>query len=199
MPPTDGLEATFDPQQDPAEDTLADGTEDTDQDDAENTVDWEKRYRDLQSFTTKRIEQLQSQLMGGDEGDEDAEEEDDDEEPDDAGTASRLEQQNWALAEQMFGGAAIKAYERAAKLMDRAQTPADYVAAFEAYHQARIGGTKKPNTRQQAQADEPSQPVDANRPDTSPRTDFDRQAEEARASGNSLAWFQAQVRRVRGE
>jgi hypothetical protein len=201
VPPTDGLDATPDPQQDPSEDTLADGTEDTGQDDAENTVDWEARYKALQSHTSKQIDDLRSKLTGSSDGDEsdDEEEEGEPEAPATSRDADRLEEQNWQLAETVFGPDAIKAYDKAARVLDKAQTPSDYVAAFEAYHQARLDAANKPRKRPQAQADQPSQPVDPNRPDTSPRNDYDRKAEEAFAKGDSKGFLLAQIQRIRGE
>ena len=203
MPPTDDLATRGEPQQDPTEDTQADGAADTDQDDAENTIDWKERYQELQSAKDRKIAELQAKLAGGpsqddDEEDEGADDEDDDE-PAESRGGDRLEEQNWALAETVFGSDAIKAYGKSATLLERAQTPADFVGAFEAYHQARLRGAAKPKRQQQAQASEPSQPVDANRSDAAPRNDLDRQAEEALARGDSRSWLTAQVKRIRGE
>lgn len=196
-----------DPAQDPDADTPGDESEDTAADTQGNTGDWETRYRNLQSHTSQKIDQLQRQLEAlttqGDD-DEAAGEDDSDEEEDEAPVrdrrAERLERESWALAEQVYGGDTIKAYEKAAVLFDKAQTPADYIAAFEAYHQARLGGGQK-KAQRQAQDDSSQQPqVDPNRPDASPRNDnLNREAEEARARGDSRGFFLAQVRRLRGE
>lgn len=205
MPPTDP-NATLDAAQDPSEDTPADATEDTEQDATENTVDWQARYAEAQKVIARQGQEL-GMLRQSDDADEgDDAEEEDAEEPDEADAPptrgnDRLERDSWQLAESIYGPESIKAYSNAATLLDRAATPADYVAAFEAYHEARLeSAAKKARKAAPAQGGEPSQSrVDANRPDTGPRNDFDRQAEEALAKGNSLGWFQAQVRKVRGE
>lgn len=204
MPPT-VPDPTLDSAQEPFEGTPADEPEDTAAENEENTGDWESRYKELQSYTTRQIDQLRRQLESTTASDEDEEEESEDDEqaePEPADrTNSRLERESWQLAEQVYGQGAIKAYNKAEVVFNRAQTPADYIAAFETYHQARLDGATRKVAREQAQGNEPSQPnrVDANRPDAGPRNDLNREAEEAFERGDSLGFFRAQVRKIRGE
>lgn len=106
---------------------------------------------------------------------------------------ARATQDSWALAEQLHGTEAIDAYRVAFKLYERAATPADYVTAFEAYHDIRSGkvaetakGSGKPS-RTAALAPK----VDANRSDPGPDlANADEKLAEAR-KGTSLGAFAA--------
>jgi hypothetical protein len=90
----------------------------------------------------------------------------------------------------VYGGDAIEAYRAAADLLERAVTPADYLAAFEAYHSIRSGEGAAPD----ATSDKPTRAaattprVDANRSDLGPDPDLQEKLSEAR-KGKSLADF----------
>jgi hypothetical protein len=195
--------ATLEDDQDPDEDTLTDPAEDTDQD-TQGAVDWEARYKQLQAYSTRRDQELAAAREGSDDGDdEDEDEEGYEEEPDEA--PDRLMLDSWRLAEKEYGKEAIRAYDKAARILDRASTPADYMAAFEAYHADRLASEVKKFEKQQqqsgggqAQGQTSRPPVDTNRADAAPRN-YDAQSEAALAKGDSRSWLLAQVQRVRGE
>lgn len=198
-------DATLDAGEDPNEGTLDALDQDTDDGD-QGTVDWERRYRELQSFSDRRLADLEKRLsafedspdVDVEEDEEDEEELDLEEEPSDDDGVTRLERDSWRLAEQEYGRDAIVAYDRAARLLDRASTPADFMAAFEGYHRARQEAELKSYSKTAAQEPAPVQ-TDANRPDASPRNNANPEAEAALAKGDSLGWLRAQVRAVRGE
>jgi hypothetical protein len=104
---------------------------------------------------------------------------------------ARLEAESWTLAEQVYGEDAIEAYRAAADLIEQAVTPADYMAAFEAYHAIRSGeasaSTEDSGKPSRAEATTPR--VDTNRSDLGPDLqDADTKLTEAR-KGKSLADF----------
>lgn len=189
--------ATADLEQDPTEDTLDEGSDDTAQE-PQGAVDWEARYKQLQSHTSRQLEQLKAKSTS-------EEEEDDDgpfieQEPDENAGARRLERDSWVLAEKQYGSDAIRAYDKAVRLIDTASTPADHVAAFEAYHEARVEADLKrftKETKSQAQPDLVS--ADSNRSDVTPRNNLDREAEAALAKGDSRSYLLAQIKKIRGE
>jgi hypothetical protein len=200
VPPTDP-NATLAAAAEPIPDTQPDAKQDTAADTQTGTVDWEKRYKELQSHTARQIDTLRRQVeVSSPDDDEPAP--DPVETPEPQGQPSaRLTRDSWQLAESIYGGEAIDAYGRAATLLERAQTPADYVAAFEAYHQRRLEGAAPKQAAAQAPAQgEPQQPrVESNRSDTSPRNELDQEAEAALAKGDSRGFFLAQLRKIRGE
>lgn len=189
---------------DPIEDTPADEPQDTAPDTQGSSVDWETRYKQLQSRASKAERErdlLRQQIEASSEEDDDDDFADDEEEPvphqaPDRG-AERLSNDSWQLAEQVYGEDALAAYIPAAKLLNRAVTPADHVAAFEAYHQARLEGAKPKPAVAAAQGEPPQPRIESNRPDESPDfTDIDRKAEAAKAKGDSRSWIQAQLERA---
>lgn len=201
--PTDP-NATQDPAPDPSEDTQADGSQDTAPDTQGSTVDWESRYKELQSRASK-IERERDLLR---QQSTPASQDDGYDEPDEepappptrqaaAPATDRLSRDSWALAEQVYGQPALDAYGRAARLLDRAQTPADYVAAFEAYHEARIGGAKPAAAAQAAQAPASQPRIESNRPDASPDLSvIDQKAEAAQAKGDLKGYFAAKLEKL---
>jgi hypothetical protein len=193
--------ATLDAGEDPTADTLDGESQDTDTDTQGATVDWETRYKQLQSFSTRQIAALQRQVESAPVEDEDEDEEDDDEEPDPNAGSERLERDSWRLAEQEYGKESVAAYGKAARLLDRASTPADYVGAFEAYYTARLEADTKRYAKESGKAQGgPSQPrIESNRPDAAPRNNLDPDAEAALAKGDSRGYLLAQIRRIRGE
>lgn len=194
--PTDP-NATPAPEPDPPEDTQADSAADTAAD-TQGSSDWESRYKQLQSRTSKveRERDLLRQQVST--VDDEPEEEPEPEEPKRREQSTdRLARDSWTLAEQVYGEQALDAYGRAAKLLDRAVTPADHVAAFEAYHEARIAGAKPPVAAAQAQGEAPQPRIESNRPDAGPDlTEIDREVEAAKAKGDSRGYFAAQLKRL---
>lgn len=174
---------------------------------ASAAVDWEARYKELEKVHGRQAHELGILRRG-----EPAEEPDDDEDDDEAEAApeppsregpdryvSRLESESWEFARQQYGDEAVDAYTAAYRVLRRAETPADHIAAFEAYHDVRSKGgtsaeaadaattTKKP-TRQQAV--EPQ--VDLNRSDASPDLDdLEHQFAEATAKGDLGSFVRA--------
>ena len=133
--------ATLDPGADPQEaDTGEGATENTAQDtqqSARTDVDWQSRYRALQSQTAKEREEL-ARLRAQARTDEAA--------PPDQGRTERMTPddsllaESWALAQAVHGEEAIAAYDAVYQLLDTAATPADFISALEAYHEARSRG-----------------------------------------------------------
>lgn len=180
---------------DPTEDTPDAEAEDTAEDDDSGQSDWTPK--DRKEALRKVQEQGQEnarlraelELLRGD-GDE-ADDAEDDVEADDQGDGTddaytrRLERQSWTLAEQIHGREAVDAYNKAFyPLYDKAQTPADHIAALEAYHRARLGEAPRSTSTadKKPSRDEALRPrVDSNRSDGSP--DSDDKIAEARKSG----------------
>lgn len=129
----------LDDELDPETDTPDDETEDTEPADQPDPTDPEARQKEAQRTIT-RLSQENARLR---ELAEEADEDDEPEGPTDELTA-KFESESWALAENTYGTEAIKAYSTARRLASRATTPADWVGAFEAYHQARAGEGKAP-------------------------------------------------------
>lgn len=127
----------LDDELDPTEDTPDSENEDTDAADEPDPSDPEERQKEAQRTIT-RLSQENARLK------ELAEASDDDDEDDEASDpqTAKFEQESWALAETLYGEAAIDAYGAAYRLLRNATTPADHVAAFEAYHEARTGKGK---------------------------------------------------------
>jgi len=199
--PTDPT-ATLDPEQDPETDTLPPETEDTAEDTQGTTVDWETRYKQLQQLKDRQLAEVNRKLADLQASPDEDEDEDEDEEPATSGS-ERLEADSWRLAEREYGRESITAYTKAARLLDRASTPSDYVAAFEAYHEARLEADLKKYAKEAegaAPGTRPTQPpIESNRPDVSPRNNLDREAEAALAKGDSRGFLLAQVRKIRGD
>ncbi len=198
--PTDP-NATPDPALDPTEGTPADESEGTAEDTQGSSVDWEKKYREAQKVISKQGQELGLyRQQSTDESDED-EEEDEEDEPEpqprqrERASEDRLAGDSWVLAEQLYGAEAVTAYGKAAKLWNRAVTPADHVAAMEAYHEARLAGaTPQQAASPQAQGNAPQPRIESNRPDEGPnQTEIDRKAEAAKAKGDSRGWLSAQL------
>jgi hypothetical protein len=204
VPPTDP-NVTPEPDQDPTEGTQAEAAEDTTQDTQQGaTIDWEARYKQEQlhiSRQAEEIKRLKAQVAAPVESDEDEDEVEDLAEPAADAGSERLERDSWRLAEQEYGRDAISAYSKAARILDRASTPADFVGAFEAYYSARLEADTKryaAEAKGQAPAQSEQAPIESNRSDASPRNDFDRQAEAAFAKGDSKGFLLAQIQKIRG-
>jgi hypothetical protein len=146
MEPTTAIPATG---QDPSAGTPAAATPGT----VEATpqapaIDWKARYESLQPEFTRK-----SQALAAAEKERDAlrsapAPDEDDESPTPAKPARRPSESNqewqkralaaeWQIAQSVYGEDVITAYSAAQELLTRATTPADFVTAFEAFHQAR--------------------------------------------------------------
>lgn len=182
----------LDDEQDPTEDTPDDEAEDTAAADDQPGSDAESRLLEAQQTITRQAQELalyRGRVQASepvDDGDESSDGQND--------FLTRATQDSWALAERIHGEEAIGAYRVAFDLIERATTPADYVTAFEAYHQVRLGknsdgsepaqGSGKPN-RSAALAPK----VDANRSEPGPDLqDADKKLSEAR-KGKDLGAF----------
>jgi hypothetical protein len=179
---------------DPTEDTPDDDSEDTADDQPEGSIDWEARYKEAQKAIAKQGRELAAfRQSEPDESDED--EPDDEDEPTEVeAPAEQYERDSWKLAESLYGEEAIDAYTAAEKLTRKATTPADWVAAFEAYHEIRSGKRRaEPDPapadgrKSRDKAVEPR--VDNNRSDQAP--DLTQDFEEARKSGSLDAFTRA--------
>jgi hypothetical protein len=173
-------------------------------------VDYEARYKELQKSASRQGAELAIWRRGetpkGARSEAAAEEPDEgagDDTADDGYLAS-LEQDSWRAAEALYGETAVEAYTAAYSIFERAQTPADYIAAFEAYHEIRSkGGTPEDaaaaagngTKRTRAEAVQPR--VDANRSDAGPDLTDDKAVEEAR-KGTDLGKFVHAATRAMG-
>lgn len=193
MPQTDSS-ATLDDAPRGGDDT----TQDTAPDTQAGSVDWEKRYRDLQSAKDREVDTLRRQLEAAqaeDGGGEEDDEEDGEPEAPAPKPSNRLERDSWQLATKVYGEDAIDAYGKSAVLLERAATPADFVAAFEAYHQARLAGSAPAQAQAAARQEEPqSVQTGTNRPEASP-PETNREAQAALASGDGVGYLRAQLKR----
>lgn len=102
-----------------------------------------------------------------------------------------LAARDWQIAESIFEPAVIEAYRPFETMWTAATTPADYLNALEAYHQARLAGI------QPAPPATPSAPVaaaplvDSNR--QAPATELQDKAREAKEKGNLRGWLDAKL------
>lgn len=192
-------DATLDDAETPDGATSDDQTEDTAEatEGAQQSVDWEARYKALQGHATK-VEQRLAILERGDDSDEEAGDEGESEgEP--APLNQRAIDESWRLAEAVHGSEAITAYERVHPILSRAETPADWIAVLEAYHEARAQGATPKEAKRAAAKSAPQQTaqVETNRSDGSPDiTDLDRKAVEAKSKGNLRGWLDAVTQQV---
>jgi hypothetical protein len=179
----------LDDELDPSEDTPADPAEAPAEADDTSGSDPQARLAEAQRLITQQAQELA--LFRGK-----AQEPEADSEPapgDDF--LARATQDSWKLAETIHGAGAMDAYRVAWQLYEKAATPADYVTAFEAYHQIRSGkiatkpGGAPAAGKTRAEATQPR--VDANRSDPgSDPANAEAQIAEARKSG-SLGKFAA--------
>lgn len=163
-------------------------------DDAEQPTDWEARYKESQKVLARQGQELGVWRRGETPPDRDhaaaAEPEAGDEAPDDSEYRAALEQDSWRAAEALYGETAVQAYTAAYDIFERAQTPADYIAAFEAYHDIRSKGGSPEDAAEGAagtkrsRADAVQPRVDLNRSDAGPDLNDDKDVAEARKSGD---------------
>ena len=190
------------------EDTLDEGDAE-DQDtpgDAEQPTDFEARFKESQKVIARQGQELgvwrrgevpvtergRQAAAAPDEGGEG---------PDDSEYVAVLEQDSWRAAEALYGESAVEAYTAAFDIFERAQTPADYIAAFEAYHEIRTNGGSQADAaagaagegkkRTRAEATQPR--VDLNRSDAGPDLN-DKDVAEARKSGDLGKFVSAATR-----
>jgi hypothetical protein len=171
---------------DPTEDTPEPDDEEGAEADAQPEPDQSSRLTEAQATITRQAQELalfrKQAAAGASEPDAEA-----------AGSdpyQARLEAESWTLAEQVYGADAIEAYRAASDLIEQAVTPADYMAAFEAYHAIRSGEGPAPATSGRPSRAEATAPrVDTNRSDLGPDLqDAETKLSEAR-KGKSLADF----------
>lgn len=181
----DGDQTPLDPEPDPTEGDEEPEAEDTAEDDDQPGSDQATQLADAQRLIAQQNQELN--LLRGkaaDEGDE----------PDEPASSddflARATQDSWALAETIHGAEAMDAYRVAYRLYERAQTPADFVTAFEAYHLVRNGKLPAPDKGGQGavgktRADATKPRVDANRSDPgSDLANAEAQIAEAKKSGS---------------
>ena len=169
--------------------------------------DWERRYKAAQAELTRQAQarakaerELSELQAAADEPDEDEQEATPRKRASRSSADAELWQQRaleaeWVNAQSIYGEDIIGAYTAAAELLDRAQTPADYVGAFEAYHQARLEGATPAAAAQRTSPPAQAQAVlpraDSNRSDAPP--DLTKQIEEAKRSGDLMAFVKAKL------
>jgi len=173
------------------------------------TVDWETRYKAAQAELTR-----QQQARAAAERERDAlkfsqaEPDDDSDAPTPARPARRnseaaVEWQKralaaeWQNARSVFGEEIIADYARSAELLGSAATPADYVNAFEVYHQARSKGMTHQQAVAEAAPPPPSPVVDSNRSDGPLLAEVDQKLREAKAANDLMGWIAAKYRGAR--
>jgi hypothetical protein len=173
-----------DPEQDPDEDTPDLEAEEGDEAEAQPEPDRD-RLAEAQATITRQAQELALFRRQASEAAATGEAEGSDP------SLSALEADSWTLAEQVYGGDAIEAYRSAAELLDQAVTPADHLAAFEAYHAIRSGEAPAQageSGQKPSRAEAITPRVDTNRSDLGPDPDIEQKLSEAR-KGKSLADF----------
>jgi hypothetical protein len=213
MAKTDPADGAVDQDENLDEDTLDDddaAEQDTPDDAEQPDTDWEARYKESEKLRARQGQELGVWRRGGtpaaDRGRKPAAGEstaDDADAEGDNEYATALESDSWRAAEAIYGAEAIDAYDAAFDIFERAQTPADYIAAFEAYHEIRSGGGTQEDAadaaadattkRSRSAAVQPR--VDLNRSDAGPDLN-DKDVEEARKSGDLGKFVSAATRRM---
>lgn len=125
---------------DPTEDTPEDDSEDTAEADDSSQSDWTPKDRREATRKITELAQENARLKREAEGpaqSDEPDEGDEDDEPDD----DYLDTQNALLAAELYGPEVTEAATSVWGLLEVATTTADYVALFEAYHEARLKGT----------------------------------------------------------
>jgi hypothetical protein len=186
------------------EDTLDEGDakEPETPDDAEQpNTDWEARYREQAKLHGRQEAELAIWRRGEQPtGRHAAAEPDEGDEAGDGEYVARLEADSWRTAEALYGEVAIEAYEAAFAIYERAQTPADHIAAFEAYHDIRSKGGSPADAaaaagegKKRTRADAVQPRVDLNQSDAGPDLNADKNVAEARKSGDLKKFVSAAV------
>jgi Skp family chaperone for outer membrane proteins len=186
--PTPDAPATADTQTAAAPDTGANTQQ------SPQPMDWESRYKASQAELTRKsqaliakdqeLDELRISGEGDEEGDDTPRVRKSNRQSEAvAAMQERLEEAEWTIARAIYDEPTIDAYATAATLLEKADTAADHVAAFEAYHQARLGGAT-PAVAASAPAGAPPpaavQPrVDSNRSDAPVLPDVEAQLREA--------------------
>lgn len=156
-------------------------------------TDWQARYKALQADNTRNKQALIDRDRELADLRAESPESDDDEEPPArvrknrqsesvAEYKERLEEAEWTIARAIYDEPQIEAYSAAATLLEAATTASDHVAAFEAYHQARLGGATPAAAAPTVGAPPPSAVApraDSNRSDAPVLPDVEAQLREA--------------------
>jgi hypothetical protein len=171
-------------------------------------TDWEARYKAIQAENTRKSQALIAKekeiadlRLAREEDDEEEEEE-----PTRARKSSRrsaeiadyeerLAEAEWTIARAIYDEPTITAYASAATLLDQAKTASDHVAAFEAYHQARLGGaTPEEATPRGAPPPAAVQPrADSNRSDAPVLPEIEQKLREAEKKRDLGSWVSAKL------
>lgn len=206
--PTEVPAEAQDPETDTPETPAAEPGEDTPE--PEQQVDYKARWEKAQELIGRQGHELGLYRRGETPEDDGSGDEPDEGDEQQSATAAdpylaRLEDQSWELAEQLYGPQAVEAYGIAARIFNKAETPADHLAAFEAYYEARSGGASPgqataaaaapATSRTRAEAVQPR--VDANRSDAGPDPSETAKLEEAR-KGKDLGAFTRAATRALG-
>jgi hypothetical protein len=158
-------------------------------------TDWESRYKASQAELTRKsqaliarerdLEDLRAASTESDEGDEEAPQpgrKPNRQAETIAKYEERLAEAEWTIARSIYDDSTIDAYSSAATLLESAETATDHVAAFEAYHQARLGGATPAAAAPTVGAPPPSAVApraDSNRSDAPVLPDVEAQLREA--------------------
>jgi hypothetical protein len=199
-----GDQDPLEPTPDPTGDTPEKETEDTAEDTDSGQTDWTPKDRGEAIRKITELGQENARLRREAEQAEAQPDDDAEGAQGDGPEDDYLGQQNALLAVELFGPEVADAAEAVWDNLERASTTADYMAALEAYHQARLGGSTaaeagakggKTAKGEAPTRDEVTRPrVDTNR-DGSP--DSDDKLAEARKTG-SLSGFATGVAEALG-
>lgn len=201
--------ATADTQEAPAPDTAANTQQ------SQQPNDWEARYKALQAEATRKAQALAAkerelaelQALADEEPDED-----EDGQPVRRSTRARtsqreaeleaqLQQAEWTIARSIYPDAVIDAYEAAATLLEQAETAADYVGAFEAYHLARSQGATPQQAAESFGGPPPAAVMpraDSNRSDAPVLPEIEQKLREAEKRKDLQGWVGAQLAKFGG-
>lgn len=183
---------------------------------SQQPIDWQARYKALQADATRKAQALaakEAELAELQSYADEEPDEDEDGEPvqrtrrvsrtsqREAELEAQLQEAEWTIARAIYPDPVIDAYETAATLLEQAQTASDYVAAFEAYHLSRSGGS----TPQEAMASSDGAPppaavmprADSNRSDAPVLPEIEQQLREAERK-KDLTGFVSAMRKLGG-
>jgi hypothetical protein len=169
-------------------------------------ADWEARYKAAQAEMTRKSQALAEaeRRLAEAESYEESDDEDEDEPVQRTRRVSRtsqreaqleaeLQETQWVIARSIYPEDVIDAYAAAADLLEAAETPADYVGVFEAYHQRRSQGMDPEQAAASSRTPVQTSRIEA--PRTEPDlTSLNNQAAEARKKGDLTGWVGALLR-----
>jgi hypothetical protein len=174
-------------------------------------IEWEPRYRALQSDYTRTKEKALAMERELTELRSNATVENDEGVPvprkdrppagqREAELQARLQEAEWTIARAIYPEPVIEAYASAATLLEGAQTAADYVGAFEAYYMARSQGATPQQAAAAAAPPSAFMPrADSNRSDAPVLPDTATKLREAEQRKDMTGWFEAKIAALRGQ